>query len=365
MAGGAGVARAQGQVHGITAQKDSVLNGHHVVRVIRAAVLAKDLHGDNLGVRGHALHQNLVQSLGVGAISTGDIGVGCGNACHVGTVLGLGGRVMGNLQAPVHVIKGKGQLGIAVQILCRGVHMKLTQHRGNLRLIQKVQLFQVGFLRHTGCLGLLRQGVPERALVKRLMVRVGTGVYNGNPAARAGISSGPGSVGANHGGRGTHMRIGRQIGLHHIGLILGLQEDSLHLRDSLNGLNLAIGHIGRDEVGRHGQIPNHVQLFAGGALNLLLHLGLLLDQRSTVGHGGRVAPHVLCLEARFQGGLLFQNNGNTHQVRTGVAQFLLFFRLLLQQGSGHRAVVHLREADPISMGGAGCTCWGGEAPQQS
>ena len=46
---------------------------------------------------------------------------------------------------------------------------------------------------------------------------------------------------------------------------------------------------------------------------------------------------------------LFQNNGNTHQVRTGVAQFLLFFRLLLQQGSGHRAVVHLREADPISM----------------
>jgi len=95
--GRTGIAASQRQIHSITAQQNCILNGHHVVRIKCAASLAKDLHGNNLGIRGHTLYQNLIQGFGVGAIAIGYVGVGSSNARHMRPVLRLGIVVMGHI----------------------------------------------------------------------------------------------------------------------------------------------------------------------------------------------------------------------------------------------------------------------------
>ena len=92
-----GQGRAQGHIHGIAAQQNGVFDGRHVVGVIGSAAFAKDLHGNNLGIRGHTLYQNLIQGFGVGAIAIGYVGVGSSNARHMRPVLRLGIVVMGHI----------------------------------------------------------------------------------------------------------------------------------------------------------------------------------------------------------------------------------------------------------------------------
>ena len=52
----AGAAGAEGQVHGVAAEHDSVFDCDHIVGIIRAAARTKDLHDNELCVRSNALH---------------------------------------------------------------------------------------------------------------------------------------------------------------------------------------------------------------------------------------------------------------------------------------------------------------------
>lgn len=112
----AGVAGAQGQVGGIGTQHHGVLNGHHVVGVVSAAALAKDLHDQDLCVRSHALGADGVQGIGVAALAIGHVAVARGDAGDVGAVVTLGILVMGDVQAVVHVVEAEGDLGVHIQV---------------------------------------------------------------------------------------------------------------------------------------------------------------------------------------------------------------------------------------------------------
>ena len=106
------------------------------------------------------------------------------------------------------------------------------------------------------------------------MVRIRAGVHHGNPGPCAGVAG----VLLHAGGAG-HL-LGHHIagvGLGH-GLIPGLQIHGLHTGHLTDFLQLAIGHVGRNGVGRQGQVPDHIQpltmerLALNGCLQLVLRL---------------------------------------------------------------------------------------------
>ena len=146
----AGAPRAKRQVHCVTPQDNGVFNGRHIVRVVGATGFAEDLHGDDLGVRGHALGLHGLQSRSKGPILLGDVGVCRCNPGHVGAMLRLLVVVMGDIQVPVNVVKTKGQFPAHIQVLCRVIlgrhsaaNIQLIQNCGNLLRIQQIQLLLI------------------------------------------------------------------------------------------------------------------------------------------------------------------------------------------------------------------------------
>ena len=310
----AGIGGTQRQVHHVAAQQNGVFYGRHVVGVISAAVFAKDLHGDELGVRGHALDLHRFQSADKSILCL-YVPVCSGNPRHVGAVLALVIVVMGHIQVPVHVVVVEGQLGGAIQLLRRGgsrrglavlqgplIGVQLRKYRADFRCIQKIIGFAAGLL-------ILRQGVCKGIGIKRLVICIGTGVNDCNSHPCAGISGGVGSGGADHLTRGGHIGVGLSCGVHRR-LIPGLQNDLLHPRYCLDGFDVSIGHIGGNQVGRQGQVPHHIQLFPRQGLpgNGLCHGFLALLQAGAVSRGAPVRSNVRRGIAPLQGGGLLQND---------------------------------------------------------
>ena len=310
----AGIGGTQRQVHHVAAQQNGVFHGRHVVGLIGAAVFAKDLHGDELSVRGHALDLHRFQSADKSILCL-YVPVCSGNPRHVGAVLALVIVVMGHIQVPVHVVVVEGQLGGAIQLLRRGgsrrglavlqgplIGVQLRKYRADFRCIQKIIGFAAGLL-------ILRQGVCKGIGIKRLVICIGTGVNDCNSHPCAGISGGVGSGGADHLTRGGHIGVGLSCGVHRR-LIPGLQNDLLHPRYCLDGFDVSIGHIGGNQVGRQGQVPHHIQLFPRQGLpgNGLCHGFLALLQAGAVSRGAPVRSNVRRGIAPLQGGGLLQND---------------------------------------------------------
>ena len=109
-----GAAAAQGQVHRVGTQQNGIFNGNNVVGIISAAGLAEHLHDKNLGIRGNALRQNGLQSIGIRAVTVGNVAVSGSDSGDVGAMVTLGIVVVGNVQIPVDVVKAKGNLGVYV-----------------------------------------------------------------------------------------------------------------------------------------------------------------------------------------------------------------------------------------------------------
>ena len=200
----AGSCRAQRQVHSICAQHNGILNGHHIVGLIGAALLAKDLHGEELGIGSHTadIHRLCRRDKAIALLQEA---VGRGNAGHMRAVLSLCVMVMCDLQTGVHVVVAQGQLLIEVQVFpCQLraflMDVKLFQEGIDLLLVQKVQLRRVIGIGHAGLLGVFLQSMVEGLCLEGLMVRVRAGVDYGNPGSRAGVALQPGRVGADHTG---------------------------------------------------------------------------------------------------------------------------------------------------------------------
>ena len=356
----AGIAGAQGQVDAVAVQDDGVLDGGHVIGVICAAALAEDLHGEELGIRGNALGVGHFQRGAVGILARGNVAVGGGDTGHVGAVLTLGVAVVGDVKALVDIVVAEGQLAVDIK-LC-GILRADTPFLILTRDIQLVQLicdlsrsqevirrnFLPGFLR------ILRDGILKRLRVKALVVGIRTGIDDGDAAAGAGVALGPRGAAADHAAGGRHVGI-RGIGAHHGGLIAGLQDHILHAGDGLDGLDVAVGHVGGDDVGRQGQVPDHIQLLAAQDLlgDPAGHRLLLRLQLVAVCHGLAVLRNVHGGEALFNGGLPGQDDGYTNHVRVLVERRfgLLPLDSVAAQRGGHHTVVDLLEPDVRAAAG--------------
>ena len=97
----------KGKVHGIALEDKGVLDGRHIVRIIRAAGRSKDLHDQQLRIRRHADSMHVRGSIHVG-IAALDIPVRSSDARHMGTVLTLRIVQMRNGRIPVHVVVSVG-----------------------------------------------------------------------------------------------------------------------------------------------------------------------------------------------------------------------------------------------------------------
>ena len=322
VAGGAGVAAAQRQVHGISTQQDGVLNGGHVVGVFSAAVGAEHLHNEHLSIRSHALRQSGIQSGGEGAVLVLDEAVAGGNAGDVGAMVALLVVGVGDIQIVIHVVEAVGDLGVDVQLIGGDAGHLL----GGVQLLQNgIRQISSGHQRGAAVL----HGIGEGIGIQRGMVGVGTGIDDGHLGAGAGITVRPSHMGADHAAGGSHVGIGGLIVLHHAGLVAGLNEHGLDAGDLFDLFDLAVFHIGGDDVGRQSQVPDHIQSLTAQSLfgDGLSHLFLLGLQLLAVLHGRRIGSDILAGVTLRQRGGIFQNDGDTDYV--GVCIFRSVLRHLL------------------------------------
>ena len=253
--------------------------------------------------------------------------------------------VMGDVQIFVDVVVAKGNFGIDIQLLgvCPG-DVQQPQFFGNFLWTQQIQTVGIFVCGDLMQLSLAGQAVCKGIRRKALMVGVNAGVNDCNPGACTGITGGPGMAAANLQEGCGHVGIRSFLGVYHTGLVAGLHHHVLHARKILNGLNLTVGNVGRDDVGRQGQIPDHIQRFLGHTRNAGCHIGLVVAQIGAIGHGGGVASNVCGGKPGFQSGFLVQNDGHTDQIGAGIVwRILNFVCSVLPQFCGNGAVVHLPE----------------------
>ena len=242
------------------------------------------------------------------------------------------------------VVVAEGEL--AVDICSFGIdgHVQVIGHSGDLLGVQQIQRLDVGVGVHALLRRQLGQGVLEGGSIQALVVGVGAGVYNGDPGARAGVALGPGQHGAGLAAGGGHVDL---IALFHgLGHILLLDQDPLNTGDGLDGLDLTVAHIGGDQVGGQGQVPDHIQLAASGLLDPGDQPVLVGLQARPVGHRGLVGGDVQGAEARADGGGLLQDDGYPDHI--GVDPGLHGSELPvipLERIDGNSAVVHLGDGD--------------------
>ena len=258
-----GIAGAQRQIHRVTAQDDGVFNGCHIVGVVGAAPGAEHLHGENLSVRRHTLHQDGLQGAGKAAVPLGNVGIGSCNAGYMGTVVSLTVLVMGDLQAAVDVVIAKGNLGIDIEVLRLELdrYVQLPGQGGDFFCVQQMKALYIGVwvLSRQRCP--LGQGVGKGLVGEGLVVGVNAGVDHGNPAARAGVAVCPGGRGADHRAGGSHVGIGIAGG-DDIRLIAVLECDGSHAVKRFDRLDLAIGHVGGDRVRQERHVPDDIERLA-------------------------------------------------------------------------------------------------------
>ncbi len=292
--------RAQRQVDGVCPQDDGILNGRHIVRVIRTAACSEDFHGDDLGIRRHTLGLDRFQRRSKGTVSLGNVGICRCNALHMGTVLPLVVVVMGNIQIFVYVVEAKRNLGADIQILCS------VAQTGNVQLAQLPA--DLSRIQQNGLCLLLLQGIVKGRGVKTLMIRINAGINDGNPAAHPRITGSPCVVRANHLGGSGHVGIRRLFLVHHTGGIAGFQNHILDPRQLPYGLHFSIRHVGGNQIGGQRQVPDHIQGFAVQRLggNGRRHPRLTPGQPLAVGHGSGIFRNISRGVTRLQGGFPIQ-----------------------------------------------------------
>ena len=317
---------AQGQVHGVRAQHDGVLDGHHVVGVIGTAVLAEDLHGEDLGVVGLALDL-VVAAGGLGKAAAADhVLVARGDALHVGAVVALGIVAVGDVVVAVHVVVGVGDLGGAVGGVGVDLHVELRGLGLDLGGGQQIQTGHVVRVAHVLGLGVELQGMLQTGGGEGDMVHLDAGVDDGHPGARTGDALLPDLVAAGLEGGAVHIGVGAVVGVAAVRLIPGLQHHGFHLVHGADGVQLAVGHVGGDDVGGQGDVPDHVQGLSiqdlrGDPVGKGQLLGL---QLGPVVHGGGVVRDASGGPAPVHGGGVPQDDGNTNRIGVGIA--MLFRR---------------------------------------
>ena len=327
---------AQGQVHGVTAQQNGVLDGDHVVGLKGAAGAAEDLHDDDLGIGSNTLHADFGQGIDIAVIPVGDEAVGGGDTGNMGAVVAHAVTVMGHSIAGIHVVDGEGDLLVDVvcagggtgQVLHRLIHVQILQNAGDLRSGQQVQTFDILFIAHTLLLGILLQGVQVSAVVKALVVGIQAGIDDGDPGTCAGIAGGPGIVGADHGRGCGHHGVGLAGGAFQC-LVLIFHKHFLNTAHRRNILHPAKLNVGGDDIGSQGHGPDHIQVCA--VQNILLdpcdHSRLLRLELLAVCHGCGILCHIRS-GINFQSSFFVQHNGNTDHISILIRSFFLLVSYL-------------------------------------
>ena len=259
----------QGQVGRIGAQDDGVFDRDHVVG-IGSAARAEHLHRQDLRIRGHALYADGVKRQTVTAVHR-DVLVGSRDTRHVRAVVAAG-VLMVDAEAAVYVVIAVSHLGIAVCLAAGDGYVQLIRYFVDLVGGQQIQGSDVFVDAHFLLGRVLSQRIFEGSGVKGQMLGVDTGIDDGNSAAGAGITFGPGNVRAGHqsGSRG-----GGIIFFGVIQLIAVLDENIRDAVDRLDGVDLAIEDVCRDDVRNQSQIPLDVQIVAKHLTDAGNHLVLI------------------------------------------------------------------------------------------
>ena len=92
------------------------------------------------------------------------------------------------------------------------------------------------------------------------MIQVGTGVDNGDPGTSAGVAVCISGGAADLLGGGGHLGIQFAHGSH-IRLIAGLNYNVRNACYRLDLIDLAVLHVGGNDVGGQCEVPHHIQLF--------------------------------------------------------------------------------------------------------
>ena len=228
---------------------------------------------------------------------------------------------MADVQAVVHIVEAKGNFGVHIEVL-GGEALVLL---GGVQLGEDLRRVSAG---HQGSVAPL-QGVSQGIRVQSRVVHIDAGINDGDFPSGTGVTGSPGGGGADHFVGGGHHGVRGQFFLDHAGLIAPLHQHFFHAGDRFDGGNIAIFHVGGNDVCGQGQIPDHVQVLSVQGLpgNGGLHSLLLAFQGLTIGHGiAAESGDIVGSEALFQGGGVLQNDGYSNDVRILVQGFLGFFR---------------------------------------
>ena len=319
--GTAGVAGAQRQVDGVSAQNDGVFDSGHVVGIISAALLAEDLHGDQLCVGSNTLHENTVQSGSETAFS-GNEGVSGSDAGNVGAVLALLVVQVGDIVVLVNIVVAEGHLAVDVGFFAGEADVQLAGDLFDLSGSQQIQRSSVFVGSHTGQTGTVSQRILISSSIEGDVIDVRTGIDDGDTGAGTGVTCSPGGNGAGLGAGGCHVGIGSALGSH-IGLVAGLDQNLLNAVNGFDGFDLTVSNIGGNDVGSQRQIPDNIQILAGGLFDLGSDLILILLQVVAVCLDKEVGSSNLHIVACFQHTFLLKENGNTNHLIGGIG--ILFF----------------------------------------
>ena len=323
-AGGKAGGATQRQVHGVHIQPDAVFHRSQD-GVPVGAPAAKDLHHDQLGLRGDAHHIG-----GVQLVRSRDTG-------HVGAVVAAS-RGVRDVQASGLVVKGIGDLGAVIYI-----------GRANSRAagIQAGPNFLYVFYGHRAFSQLI---LTEGS--KAGMAQYNAGVQNGHLHALAGVAGAVEHVGANHlGGIVRHglKQVVRSIRYSRIfrHLERGSYVHALHAGHGGNGIHVAVfrlhGQTGGGNRISIAQLKGIAAAEAAGQPGLhgiqSRHLPALVR-----GHRSGIGRDVVGGEARSQQGVVLQLDNQMYHI--GIRIALNGFRL----GEGSGVIVNvltlaLRQSD--------------------
>ena len=343
--GAAGVDGAQRQVDGVSAQNDGVFDSAQVVSITGATLLAEDLHSDQLSVGSDTLNENVIQS-GNETVFRGNESVGGSNTGNVRAVLTLIVVHVGNVEACVKVVVAEGDLAVNVSLAAGDGCVQLAGELVDLSGGQQVQGSLVFIGSHTGQTCAVSQRILKGGSIKGDMVDVHTGIDDSDTGAGAGVAGSPGRGGTGLRTGGSHVGIGN-TSRNHVGLIDGLDQNLFNALDGLDLVDLAVSNVSRDDIGSQSQIPDNIQIGIDSVLDLGCDLVLLFSQVAAVHLSKEVGTNSFHSVTGFQSTGLFQDDGNTDDLRVGIRRLVLRHIRGFTAGElcGNAAVANLLEAD--------------------
>ena len=186
------------------------------------------------------------------------------------------------------------------------------------------------------------------------MVDVHTGIDDSDTGAGAGVAGSPYRGGTDLRTGGGHVGIGN-ISRNHVGLIDGLDQNLFNALDGLDLVDLAVSNVSRDDIGSQSQIPDNIQIGIDSILDLGCDLVLLFSQVAAVHLSKEVGTNSFHRVTGFQSTGLFQDDGNTDDLRVGIRHLVLRHIHGFTAGElcGNAAVANLLEADVCLSSQAG------------